>query len=524
MKALPLHTFFVPLVAIVFSLASCSRSGTSKDTFVNVSFAAVTPLTAEEVDLVIQQAAESIDAADLSIAVVDRIGNILGVWIRNAATSVSDQNITVSLARTAAFLSHSQAPLTSRTGEFLTTFHFPATFGSVQAPPFSGLAGRRETTGVGNTGQGPLWQLDFTNRGASFCESSPATSCYNAGFEVSPAFKIDGTAPSPGLSMLPGAVPLYKGGRLVGGIGCYGATPQACEFAAISGRVGFDFPAPVPAEGAVYLNGVLLPNVEQTTRPAGFSSATFSGTTVVASIDGSVDPEGYLIGPRLDPLGAFTAAEVQAIVENCIDASNRTRAAIRLPAGSPCKMSFAVTNREGLVLALYRMEDGTIFSLDVAVTKARNVAYFSSSLVDAADQIPGIPTGTAITTRTLGFTTQPFFPPGIDDSGVQGPLFSLVSANQNPANFDSMGNADSANFPYQSGLVLFPGAAALYDGSGNLIGGLGVSGDGVEQDDYVTFFGVDGYEPPSSIRADNYNYNGVPLPYFKFPQNPGSGN
>ena len=28
-------------------------------------------------------------------------------------------------------------------------------------------------------------------------------------------------------------------------------------------------------------------------------------------------------------------------------------------------------------------------------------------------------------------------------------------------------------------------------------------------------------EPPSSIRVDNFEFEGVRLPYFKFPQNPG---
>jgi len=36
-----------------------------------------------------------------------------------------------------------------------------------------------------------------------------------------------------------------------------------------------------------------------------------------------------------------------------------------------------------------------------------------------------------------------------------------------------------------------------------VIGGLGVSGDGVEQDDYVSVLGSEGFHPPDSLRVDN---------------------
>jgi uncharacterized protein GlcG (DUF336 family) len=71
----------------------------------------------------------------------------------------------------------------------------------------------------------------------------------------------------------------------------------------------------------------------------------------------------------------------------------------------------------------------------------------------------------------------------------------------------------------QSGIVFFPGSAPLYR-NGVLVGGLGVSGDGVEQDDYVTAGGAQGYEPPASMRADQIILRGVRLPYWKFPRNP----
>jgi len=71
----------------------------------------------------------------------------------------------------------------------------------------------------------------------------------------------------------------------------------------------------------------------------------------------------------------------------------------------------------------------------------------------------------------------------------------------------------------QSGVVFFPGSEPLYI-NGVLVGGLGVSGDGVDQDDYVTAGGAAGFEAPTDIRADQIVIDGVRLPYLKFPRNP----
>ena len=65
----------------------------------------------------------------------------------------------------------------------------------------------------------------------------------------------------------------------------------------------------------------------------------------------------------------------------------------------------------------------------------------------------------------------------------------------------------------------FPGSAPLYAGN-QVVGGLGVSGDGVTQDDVVTFAGTIGYEAPLEIRADQVIIRGVRLPYLKFNRNP----
>jgi len=70
-----------------------------------------------------------------------------------------------------------------------------------------------------------------------------------------------------------------------------------------------------------------------------------------------------------------------------------------------------------------------------------------------------------------------------------------------------------------SGVVFFPGSSAVYV-NGRIVGGLGVSGDGVDEDDVVTSFAIAGFEAPFNLRADNFFFRGVRLPYLKWNRNP----
>jgi uncharacterized protein GlcG (DUF336 family) len=178
-------------------------------------------------------------------------------------------------------------------------------------------------------------------------------------------------------------------------------------------------------------------------------------------------------------------------------------------------MVIAVADLDGTIIGLRRMQDSTVFSIDVAASKARNMVYFNSSARAAAD-LNQVPTGTAVTNRTISFGSQPFFPPGIDGSSA-GPFFNLYLQDlANPCTQGVQAGPPNVN---KSGIVFFPGSAGLYR-NGALVGGLGVSGDGVDQDDYVTNGGTKGFEAPADIRADQISINGVRLPYFKFPRNP----
>src|SRR5207247_4068354 len=187
---------------------------------------------------------------------------------------------------------------------------------------------------------------------------------------------------------------------------------------------------------------------------------------------------------------------------------------IRLPPGSYARMVIAVGDVDGTILALYRMEDATVFSIDVAVAKARNVVYFSSEPRD----LPGIPRGTAVTNRTIGFGAQPRYPPCIDSRVFavgNGPFYPLfLNDLQHPCSQGSQ-----LTGPNQNGVVFFPGATPLFRDA-NLVGGLGVSGDGVDQDDYVTVLAAADFLPAKKTWADRIKVDAVRLPMFKFPRQP----
>src|SRR5260370_10555389 len=178
-------------------------------------------------------------------------------------------------------------------------------------------------------------------------------------------------------------------------------------------------------------------------------------------------------------------------------------------------MVIAVADLDGTIIGLRRMQDSTVLSIEVEASKGRNMVSFNGAARTAAD-LNGVPMGTAVTNRTISFGAQPLYPPGIDGSSP-GPFFNLYTMDlANPCTQGFQGGVANSN---KSWNVFFSGRAGLFRNSA-LVVGLGVSGDGVDQDDYVTNGGTAGFEAPTSIRADQILDQSVRLPYFKFPRNP----
>ncbi len=257
---------------------------------------------------------------------------------------------------------------------------------------------------------------------------------------------------------------------------------------------------------------------------------------------GLAAPEGWLVTPH-DGDG-ITADEVTAIINNAIAQADRTRAAIRLPLGTRAKFVFAVADRQGNIVGLFRQPDATIFSIDVAVAKARNVAYYAEPGAAPGDRPdrgraagdgvhqPHVPvrwasrgSRRASTSprrgRSRSSTTTRSARTGSPGVQVGPPL--PASAYQSVVGFDSFNPGTNFHDPFnilnQNGIVFFPGSSALYE-RGALIGGFGVSGDGVDQDDVTTVAGQTGFDAPLELRADQFIVRGVRLPYQKFNRNP----
>ena len=469
-------------------------------------------LTQAEVQSIATAAAASVNVP-LVIAISDRRGQILAVYAKAGAPSAAVANYGVSvaadeeaaaLARTAAFFSNDQAPLSSRTVRFISEIHFPP--------------------GVSDTESGPLYGIENTNRGCGF------NATYLAGQSLPVAGLLHAAGPGLGIqtgkvsagdgessAVNPGGVPIFKNNRVAGGIGVVAAGANAsavAEYAAVAGTLGNGFAPTVPSPGEVVIGGVALPFVAQTTLPAGVNPGAADGAFTLGPVaSGGAAPEGDLIAEHASAFaGGLTLTQVQQIVQQTVATANVTRAAIRLPPGARARFVIAVADLDGSLLALYRMPDATVFSVDVAVAKSRNVVYFSGT--SAAADLPGVPAGTAVTNRTIGYGAQPLFPEGIDGT-APGPFFSLFLHDlANPCTQGSQ--AANAN---QNGVVFFPGSAPLYV-NGKLAGGLGVSGDGVDQDDYAAAGGAAGFMAPAAIRADQILVQGVRLPYQSFPENP----
>jgi uncharacterized protein GlcG (DUF336 family) len=467
------------------------------------------PLTTADVQQVVEDAAQSLNVP-MVIAVSDRAGTILAVFQNAGAPATSTGNfgvivdskeLAVALARTAAYFSNDQAPLSSRTVRFISGVHFPP--GVVDAP------------------NGDLYGIENTNRGC------PLNTTFLAGQTINPARSINGlnlglgiitgktnTMDSDPTAVNPGGVPLFKNGHLVGGVGVVSTSYDAAEYAAFSGASQSGFlpsPTQLPPPGVVIIGGIALPFVNQTIPPNGIGPGTMAGTYLLGPLNGRLPPKGDLVATA-GGVSGLTQTDVANILSQAVATAEITRAVIRLPPGSRTKMTIAVTDLDGTILGLHRMSDATVFSIDVAVAKARNVIYFSGPT--GTPDLPGVPAGTAVTNRTIGFGAQPFFPPGIDGSGL-GPFFNLYKSDlANPCTQGSQ-----ASNPDQNGIVFFPGSVPLYK-NGVLVGGLGVSGDGVDQDDYVTNGGAQSFAAPDNIRADQLIIDNVRLPYLKFPRNP----
>ena len=109
------------------------------------------------------------------------------------------------------------------------------------------------------------------------------------------------------------------------------------------------------------------------------------------------------------------------------------------------KMNIAVVDAGANLVAFVRMDDAWLGSLDISIKKAKTARFFD------------MPTG------VIGSISQP-----------GGSLYNIEHSN--------------------GGLITFPGGIPIKDGSGTVIGAIGVSGSLVENDHAVAEAGVSAVE------------------------------
>ncbi|MEA3013773.1 MAG: hypothetical protein QOD42_2318 [Sphingomonadales bacterium] len=344
-------------------------------------------------------------------------------------------------------------------------------------------------------------------------------------------------------------------------------------------------PPLVPAAGAFipvigYSLGAVIPGTPYGSEASGIRLAT---SVEFANPDAYVLTNGatvnrYPIIAGTDPVGsALTAAEVRAILEEAFKIMSAARAQIRRPLDSRAQVTISVVDLNGRPLGIVRSPDAPIFGTDVSLQKARTAAFFSSATAGAeltgntsADvrafvaaartffNDPNALTGQfAFSDRGFGNAARPYFPDG--ELGRPPGAFSRPIAEFNPfstglqsalivanvamhvdfirgVNADTpptcTGNPNPARLA--NGIQIFPGSVPIYRGN-TLVGGVGVSGDGIDQDDMISFLGLHNGglrvgtlgNAPAAIRSDQIivpvtgaSGGGVRLRYVNCPFNP----
>jgi uncharacterized protein GlcG (DUF336 family) len=271
----------------------------------------------------------------------------------------------------------------------------------------------------------------------------------------------------------------------------------------------------------------------------------------------------------------LTLVEARAVLEEAFAVMSRARAQIRRPLDSRAQVTISIVDTHGSVLGIVRSPDAPIFGTDVSLQKARTAAFFSSA--QAATELsanasadirqfvpatrsflndPAALTGNvAYADRAIGNLARPYFPDGevgrppgplsrpiaqfnpfstglqsaliIGNLGAHLGFVSGASGTDTPQRCTTLPDVAAGQNRLQNGIQIFPGSVPIYRGN-QLVGAIGVSGDGIDQDDMISFLGahnggvrVGGIgNAPKPLRSDNVVVNvgaGVRLRYISCP-------
>jgi uncharacterized protein GlcG (DUF336 family) len=437
--------------AVALALAGCGGGGSSTSPVVtppppppppSTVFAvpAQEALSVADVQQIISQSVAEAQARSkpATIAVTDRVGNVLAVFVMNGANvglrvpdanggaafnqGLQGLNITpaqgpasvagaIAKAVTGAYLSSGGNAFSTRTASQIVQQHFPP------SPNAVGLE------------SGPLYGVQFSS-----LPCSDLVARFSAG---GGAGALIGPKRTPlGLSADAGGFPLYKNGVVVGGIGVmsdgvYGFDPNILdvdseddEFIALAGTLNFEAAVTIRAS-RISVDGTLLRYSDAEVgglRATGAAPAFAAINGVAGSVigvpfySGSSIIAGSAYGSEASGIRASTAAEfsnrdafvlsdgsgvnrfpvragtdaaqvttpitsteARALLEEAFLIMSRARAQIRQPLDSRAQVSISLVDTFGSVLGVVRSPDAPIFGIDVSLQKARTAAFFSNS-------------------------------------------------------------------------------------------------------------------------------------------------
>jgi uncharacterized protein GlcG (DUF336 family) len=325
--------------------------------------------------------------------------------------------------------------------------------------------------------------------------------------------------------------------------------------------------APVAVTG--YFDGTVRAGQEYGTIASGIrpdNGTTYPGLNAFVLDDGT---GANRFAPRagLAPAGGagLTANEARLLVQRGLETAFRARAQIRKPTDSFAQVTVSVVDADGNVLALARTPDAPVFGTDVAVQKARSAAFlsrpqtaaeltalgggFATTVTDTRAFLGAgaLADGVAFTTRAIGNIARPFYPDGIN-AGPSGPLsrpfatwspfstgfqldlvagniVALLGGNAPPASgcagpgAAGLAVASDGRTRLANGLQIFAGGVPVYRGA-TLVGAVGVSGDGIDQDDMIAYLAIQnagGTLNQAPLRADTLVPQGTRLRYVNCP-------
>ncbi len=316
------------------------------------------------------------------------------------------------------------------------------------------------------------------------------------------------------------------------------------------------------------------------------SDTTTFGTEVVVLAEGRGSnryPPTDSTTPTTGANGGLTAAEVTRIITEAVKVAKSARAQIRKPVGSYAQVTVSVVDADGNVLGLARTVDAPVFGTDVSLQKARGALLFSrpdaATILQTTSTTQAVPSlfaeiptyvtrfrgfvqsnalsnGIAYSSRAVGNLARPFYPDGSPTSGT-GPLSARSLAKWSPfadgLQLDLVANdlvthlstssrgtegakcgsiLSTTTSVVANGIQIFAGGEPIYrtiNGVSTLIGAIGISGDGIDQDDMIGFLGVakasaalgTGFgHAPASKRADTLSPGGIRLRYVNCPFQP----